>query len=97
VLEQHFRVLPAANGRQALAVFGSARERIAGIINDLQMPGLDGRGLAEAIRRNVAQPPPILFISGGRTSEPLPGPFLAKPFHPDALVEAVAELLSCRH
>src|SRR5690242_7688908 len=90
VLEQHYRVLTAANGRQALAVFGTAREPIAGVVTDVQMPGLDGRAFAEAIRRTLDQPPPILFISGGRCSETLPGPFLAKPFHPDALVRAVA-------
>ncbi len=57
------------------------------------MPGMGG---VAAVGRRAARPP-ILFISGYTADKELPGPLLAKPFRPDALLKAVAGLLGGSH
>jgi len=92
-LREHYRVVASADGRDAFATFGVVGEPIAAVVTDLRMPRMDGLALAEAIGRMPA-PPPVLFVSGfTKESGELPGPFIPKPFHPDALVQAVADLL----
>ncbi len=89
-----FRVLEAGDGREALRTLSREGE-IAVIVADLRMPRLDGRNLAAHLAERDGAPP-ILFVSG-YDSPPsphhLPGPFLAKPFTPAALVERVRLLL----
>jgi DNA-binding response OmpR family regulator len=89
-----FRVICAGDGREALRIL-SQEDDIAVIIADLQMPRLDGRNLAAHLAERESAPP-ILFVSG-YDSPPgphqLPGPFLAKPFKPDMLINRVRLLL----
>ena len=93
-LREHYRVVASADGQDAFATFGVMGEPIAVVVTDIRMPRMNGLELAEAIGRMPA-PPPVLFVSGfpGGPGE-MPGPFLTKPFQPDALVQAVSELLS---
>jgi len=56
------------------------------------MPNMDGLALAEALGR-MTRPPPVVFVSGFGTPFELAGPYLSKPFLPDALLEAVTMLL----
>ena len=66
------------------------------LLTDVVMPGMTGIELA---RRLLVLDPGlrVLFMSGYAEdmarSTSLPGPFLAKPFTPDALVRAVDEAL----
>jgi len=92
-LREHYRVVASADGRDAMATFGVMGEPIAAVVTDVRMPAMDGVALAAAIGRMPA-PPPVLFVSGlALHPNDLPGPFLAKPFAPEALVQAVADLL----
>lgn len=92
--EGGFRVLVAADGREALRLLGNEDE-IAIIIADLEMPRLDGRNLAAHLAERDSAPP-ILFVSGydsPPTPNQLPGPFLAKPFKPEVLLKRVRQIL----
>jgi CheY-like chemotaxis protein len=46
-----FAVWPAADGREALEVFGRHRERIRAVLLDVHMPGLDGPQTLRALRQ----------------------------------------------
>jgi CheY-like chemotaxis protein len=92
ILRDRYRVLVAADGQEALALFSVVGRDIMAVVTDLRMPDMDGLALAHALRRMEA-PPPILFVSGYGSGGELPGPFLQKPFPPDALLAAVQKLL----
>ena len=69
------------------------------VITDVIMPGVNGRQLHDALRARWRELP-VLYISGHTGDEavlqrlvPKGAPFLQKPFTPDALVLAAAELL----
>jgi CheY-like chemotaxis protein len=83
VLRDQYRVLVAADGREALALFSVVGRDITAVVTDLRVPDMDGLALAQALRRMDA-PPPILFVSGHGSGGELPGPFLQKPFPPEA-------------
>lgn len=96
------RVLEAADGRLALA---RARvERPDLVLTDVSMPGLDGFGLAEALRRDErTREIPLIFLSGetpganeARAHELGAVAYLTKPFDPPALASLVAEVLARR-
>jgi CheY-like chemotaxis protein len=92
-LRDHFRVLVAADGREALATVREVGDEIAALVTDIRMPHLDGLELAARLRA-MDEPPPLLFISGFMGGGELPGPFLAKPFRPEALLTAVQRLIA---
>ena len=92
-----YRVLAAAHGAEALALYRPRAAEIALVITDLDMPVLDGSKLAEALQRlNPAVK--LLFISGAggaSTVAPIPAGklFLGKPFTREALLAAIREVL----
>jgi PAS domain S-box-containing protein len=88
-----YRVLQAADGLEALRTADAHDGRIALLVTDVIMPGLGGRGLAEALRRRRPEIQ-VLFLSGYPAGGVDVGAaFLAKPFTPDQLAGAVRELL----
>lgn len=93
-----YRVLSAADGAQALALFEEHRAEISGVVTDIVMPKVGGRELARRIREYDADLP-IVFISGHHqeTSETLQlGPaaaLLQKPFSLSTLVDTVDGLI----
>jgi PAS domain S-box-containing protein len=100
VLERRgYRVLEAQHGRAGLAVAAGANHAVDLVVSDVIMPGLGGPEMADAL----AERHPglrVLFISGytDRAREQLgsPGPgraFLAKPFTPAELADAVRALI----
>jgi len=101
VLEQYnYRVLEAGSGVQALKVWESHRNEIDMLLTDMVMPeGMTGRDLAERLQ---AEKPGIkvLYSSGyspdvvgGYFKLPENSFFLAKPYHPPKLAQAVRECL----
>ena len=100
VLAKHgYRVLEAANGAEALALYRQHGAEIALIVADVVMPTLGGPQLARALREDGRRPR-ILFTSGYtardmQESKALdPGePFLAKPWTISDLLRRVREVL----
>ena len=97
--ETGFRVLPAANGAEALDIAGKRQQQVDAVITDLAMPGLRGRELAERLEQ-LRPGVPVLFVSGHADDEVArrglldPGrPFLQKPFEPEVIGLKVRELL----
>ena len=92
-LMEYYQVLVATNGIDAVYSYEHNMETIVAIVTDLEMPRLDGAGLAEWVH-HVNPRMPIIIMSGslidGRISELLQRPgicFLAKPFLPAQLEE----------
>ena len=93
VLRDHFRVLVAADGREALETVRDVGDEIAALVTDVRMPHVDGLELAAELQA-MDEPPPLLFISGFMGGGELPGPLLTKPFRPEALLAAVQRLIT---
>jgi two-component system cell cycle sensor histidine kinase/response regulator CckA len=91
-----FQVLEARDGQEALKICAEHPGRIDLLLTDVVMPNLDGRRLAERLHA-VRPETKILFMSGfadpqlGDNNKL--GPFLQKPFAPDAVPTRVRELL----
>ncbi len=97
-LEGHgYRVLTAANGREALEVFRDKPKSINAIVLDLTMPVMGGREVLPAIRA-IRDDVPVVLISGYSenqmrpllASDRLTG-FLQKPFTSGQLREKIDE------
>lgn len=90
-----YRVRQAADAEQAMGALVEIGEPIEALVTDVNMPGEDGIRLVERIRQH--QPGvPVVFISshvGERLRSRLAAgdvTFLAKPFGPASLAEALA-------
>ena len=91
--EAGYRVLIAADASRAMEL--SSREPIDLLVTDLSLPGISGRALAE--RLQASKPALAVLYTSGYPNEPLLAPdaaFLAKPFTPEMLLEAVAGLVA---
>jgi len=95
-----YRVLPAANGNEAMAIADGLAERIDLLLTDVVMPGVSGTDLAHRLLRRHPEMR-ILYMSGysdslifryGVLQER--AAFLRKPFSPQLLERRVAELLA---
>jgi two-component system, cell cycle sensor histidine kinase and response regulator CckA len=93
-------VLEAKDGDEALAVLAGHAGALDLLLTDVMMPGLSGAEVCDRVR---ARRPglPTLFISGFYPEAVFPdqrlpagSAFLAKPFMPEDLVEAVDLLLA---
>jgi CheY-like chemotaxis protein len=93
-------VLEARDGDEALTLLGGHEGPIDLLLTDVMMPGLSGAEVCERVR--AGRPGlPTLFISGFYPEAVFPeqrlpddSAFLAKPFMPEELVQAVDELLA---
>jgi CheY-like chemotaxis protein len=90
-LEPHYHVLTASDGLEALNIIGAWGSVIRVVVTDVRMPRLSGPALAAHLAR-LDRSPAILFVSAF-TDPDVPGDVLAKPFAPDALLDAVSRLL----
>jgi DNA-binding NtrC family response regulator len=95
-----YRVVAAGSASEALAILGERKFDL--ILIDLRMPGVDGLGLTEALRK-WGEGAPILMISGFGTVDAAvqalqlgADDFLTKPVEPDVLTARVASLLERR-
>lgn len=96
--ELGYRVLSAANGKEALELFHARRDEISLLLTDVVMPGMSGNELAKLIHRERSDLK-IIYMSGFVASDPKQagpalGPLLSKPFSPDQLSRAVQDALS---
>jgi two-component system, cell cycle sensor histidine kinase and response regulator CckA len=98
-LERHgYSVVAAADGRQALDLYRTHAPAIDMIVTDVNMPAMTGTELARSVSA-AGESLPILFISGF-TADAFPfieaeqRMFLAKPFTPVQLAQAVAHALA---
>ena len=103
-LEQEgYRVLSAANGREALDLFSVHRAEIELIVTDLIMPEMGGIALGEHLR-DAGATLPVVYISGyhqdmerqSAIELPLGRGFLLKPFNPQNLAVAIRRALAVR-
>ncbi|HYP18284.1 MAG TPA: response regulator [Opitutus sp.] len=100
MLSRHgYRVLTAADGAEAIALFAPRSKDIRVVITDLSMPHLDGAALAGVIHRLNANVK-IIAVSGlspetagGQSTPPFVHAFLNKPFRPEVLLTMVFDLL----
>jgi two-component system cell cycle sensor histidine kinase/response regulator CckA len=92
--EHGYRVLPATNGADALALLSSTPE-VRILVTDVVMPGMDGQELAS--RATHERPDlKVILLSGyeiARRPEAGGHPLLRKPVSPAVLARAVREVL----
>ena len=91
-----WHVATVHNGREAVAYLAAEREQLDCVLSDIQMPELDGFGLAAAVHRENVDLPVLLMtgdpsldgavkaIDSGAVS------YIAKPFDQEQLAAAVA-------
>ncbi len=91
-----YRVLAMPGGAEALALAEETLARVALLVTDVMMPGLDGPALAAALRQRRPRLK-VLYVSGYAPKLPLEenrdAPFLSKPFTPEQLLALVRQLL----
>jgi two-component system chemotaxis response regulator CheY len=95
-----YQVLEAEDGQKALGVLGN--DPLDCIITDLRMPVMDGLDLIRAVRASpLHRATPILLLTAADDAERVnagqatgANSSIGKPFHPDTLVAAVAQLLA---
>ena len=93
-----YRVASAESGEAALA--SAERERPQLVVSDVQMPGMDGLALFEALRRRHPLLPVILLTAHGTIPDAVEATargvftYLTKPFDGRALLDAIARALS---
>jgi DNA-binding response OmpR family regulator len=95
VAAQGFRTLEAANGLEALHVYGSYRSEIVLVITDVQMPVMDGLEAVSRMR-TISPDVPVIFMTAaaGELAQKLAGwEPLRKPFKPAELVARVRSVL----
>ena len=93
-----YQVLEAETGEDALSALAEHRDSVRAIVLDLTMPGLGGEATLQKIREENPGLPVI--VSSGYVPEDegtLAGvPFLAKPYRPSELVDAVKKAMEAR-
>jgi PAS domain S-box-containing protein len=93
-----YRVLVAADGKQALKVYAECAELIHLLVTDVVMPEMSGYRLAERLRILSAHIK-VLYMSGypdpgdGSIGVPSEPDFIQKPFTKDKLLRRVREIL----
>lgn len=95
--EAGFKVYEAAHADEALRVL-QARDDIMVVVTDVEMPtgSMDGFELARRVHERI--PSVGVLVASGRRA-PAPGDlpegmhFIAKPFHPDTVIQLVRSLM----
>ena len=100
LLRDGYRVLEAAHGGEALALWAAHRAEVDASVTDLRMPELGGRALATRLQAERPALPTVLL--SGHASEALPATcaaherFLEKPCAAEELAAALAAVLATR-
>ncbi len=98
-----FNILAAENARSAEPLWQENRARIDLLLTDVMLPGgVNGRQLADSLRRDKPGLR-VIFTSGfsvepgeAHSASPLGVSFIAKPYQPGELLEAVRAALGTR-
>ncbi|HEX3346519.1 MAG TPA: ATP-binding protein [Acetobacteraceae bacterium] len=85
-------VMAAGSGEAALALLDDPACRPAVLVTDLDLPGIEGFAVIDAVRERCGRPDlPAILVSGYAPGLEKPGiRFLAKPYTPDELTSEVA-------
>jgi signal transduction histidine kinase/CheY-like chemotaxis protein len=89
------RVIEAADAAEAMRLFGEHADAVDAVLTDIVMHGASGPELAKSLRQERPALP-VVYMSGhprGHDDVPVDGPLIEKPFTPDELVAAVADVL----
>lgn len=94
-----YTILEAANGKQAIDVFSSNKDKIDLVLTDVIMPEMSGRKMIETLYE--AHPNITALYMSGYTDDAIikhgvlePGmAYIQKPFSPKALIQKVKEVL----
>jgi CheY-like chemotaxis protein len=90
-------VIEASDGSEAVPLLEAGGSNLIGlVVSDIVMPGFPGDKLAAKVAEQWPEVP-VLLISGFGMKAGCTGPFLAKPFTPEALLLAIEELLKAGH
>jgi DNA-binding NtrC family response regulator len=95
-----YSVLPCSCADEALALVGKGTEKIALLVTDILLPGINGHDLARFIQRQLPEIGVVYmsgFSAGHLSDSVLNEPntvFLQKPFDRARLLQAVAEVSS---
>jgi len=90
-------VIEASTGSAAVQLLGVGGPASIGlVVSDIVMPGFPGDKLAARVAEQWPEVP-VLLVSAFGMKAGCTGPFLAKPFTPEALLRAVEELLQARY
>jgi CheY-like chemotaxis protein len=96
--EAGYTVLEAANAAEAIEIFDRSRSKVAMLVSDVVMPGLNGHELSQMLRLRSPRLR-TLFVSGysfdarGDSSGFDDESFLAKPYDPTDLARRVRSIL----
>lgn len=97
ILQHHYHVITALDGRAALAVLDKQPVKL--IIADVMMVGMDGFSLLKSLRENGLWLPFILLSARNETADRVRGlrlgvdVYLTKPFVPEELLAQIENLL----
>ena len=90
-------VVEASDGSEAVPLLEAGGSSLIGlVVSDIVMPGFPGDQLAAKVAEQWPEVP-VLLVSGFGMKAGCTGPFLAKPFTPEALLLAIEELLKAGH
>src|SRR6185369_5480550 len=97
---ERFRVLSAASGTAAIQLAEQTDERIDLLLSDVEMPGMSGPDLGEALKR--ARPNMhVMLMSGGTNGNLLVlnygWAYIQKPFVAEKLVQMINDVLHTRN
>jgi len=99
LLHMGFQVIVAANGQEAIRLYGEHRHSIVCIVLDLTMPRMDGEEACRELHRIDAGVP--IIMSSGYTEQEImtrfaeggPTAFIQKPYHSASLRQILREAL----
>ncbi|MDE2077785.1 MAG: response regulator [Burkholderiales bacterium] len=104
LLEDHYRVLVACSGDEALTHLHHAKNDVALVISDVMMPHMDGHELCRLIRSDSssAHVPVILISSLDQEADQVAGllagasELVVKPYSPELLLHRVRQQIRWR-
>jgi PAS domain S-box-containing protein len=95
-----YRVLLAADGAEAVALYAKHQHEVAVVLTDMMMPGMDGRATIQALLQ--LNPEALIVAASGflgndqlsGAAAPIVKHFLAKPYTAETLLSAISTVLS---